>query len=81
MSVLPGSKPTIGKSTALSTFGWGSFSPTTPSQKEIGKRIKNDVFLMKRVSSRKDGVLSFEKGMFPSQEGCGIEIISPATFA
>ena len=59
----------------------GEASLQRPPSNKIGKRIKNGVFLMKRVSSRKDGVFSFEKGMFPSQKGCGIEIISPATYA
>ena len=54
-------------------------------QRLLPKKLANELkmvslFLMKRVSSRKDGVFSFEKGMFPSQ-GCGMEIISTATCA
>ena len=51
-------------------------------QKKLANGLKMASFcLMKRVSSRKDGVFSFDKGMFPSQKGCGMEIISTGTCA
>ena len=56
------------------------------SKDSFPKKLANELkmvsfFLMKRVSSRNDGLFSFEKGMFPSQKRCGMEIISTATCA
>ena len=66
-SALPDSKPTTWKPGLHLILG-GEAS-LHPPRKVVSKRIKNRVSLMKSLFSRKNGVFSFEEGMFLSQKG------------
>ena len=72
---LSGSKPTTGKPRALSTFTL----PPPHKEKKDWQMIEKWCSLMQRVLSCKNGVFYFEKGMFPFQQGCGIEKLPHST--
>ena len=68
------------KNSRLYVFLGGEASLQRLLPTKLAKELKMvSFFLMKRVSSRKDEVFSFERGMLPSQKGCGMKIISTAT--
>ena len=78
MSVLTCSKPTRENPRLYVLLG-GKLLSKDSFPKKLADELKMvSFFLMKRVSSRKDGMFSFGKGMFPSQKGCRMEIIFTA---